>query len=202
MTRAPKLLMAAAAVAGVFVLAGCASNDSLADQYRSGDGKGYVAGDGTITEIPAPRRGEPITFSGDLETGGTADSASYLGRVVVVNFWYAGCAPCRAEAPQLEALWEEYRDQGVEFLGVNVRDQASTARAFTDAYGITYPSILDVNDGKAQLAFSGTVAPNAVPTTVVLDREGRVASRILGQLQDDSILDTLISSVLAEGPDA
>lgn len=118
-----------------------------------------------------------------------------------MNFWYAGCAPCRAEAPQLEALWEKYRDQGVGFIGVNVRDQAGTARAFSKAYGITYPSILDVNDGNAQLAFSGTVAPNAVPTTVVLDREGRVASRILGQLQDESILDTLIVSTLAEDAD-
>ncbi|MFK4729502.1 redoxin family protein [Agromyces mediolanus] len=190
-----------AAVAGALVLTGCTTNDSLAEQYRAGDGKGYVAGDGTITEIPAAERGERVTFNGELEAGGTTESSTYLGQVMVVNFWYAGCAPCRAEAPQLETLSQKYRDQGVVFLGVNVRDQAGTAMAFTDAYGITYPSILDVNDGNAQLAFSGTVAPNAVPTTVVLDREGRVASRILGQLQDESILDTLIASTLAETPD-
>ena len=102
----------------------------------------------------------------------------------------------------LEALWERYRDQGVTFIGVNVRDQAGTAKSFANTYGITYPSILDVNDGNAQLAFSGTVAPNAVPTTIVLDRKGRVASRILGQLQDISILDTLLTSTLGENPNA
>ena len=195
-------ILAATAIMVVLVVSGCTQNDSLAEQYRSGDGKGYVAGDGTITEIPAGKRGDPVTFEGELETGGTADSSAYLGQVVVVNFWYAGCAPCRAEAPMLESLWERYRDQGVTFIGVNVRDQAGTAQSFANTYGITYPSILDVNDGNAQLAFSGTVAPNAVPTTIVLDRKGRVASRILGQLQDISILDTLIASTLEENPNA
>ena len=195
-------ILAATAIMVVLVVSGCTQNDSLAEQYRSGDGKGYVAGDGTITEIPAGKRGDPVTFEGELETGGTADSSAYLGQVVVVNFWYAGCAPCRAEAPMLESLWVRYRDQGVTFIGVNVRDRASTAQSFANRYGITYPSILDVNDGNAQLAFSGTVAPNAVPTTIVLDRNGRVASRILGQLQDISILDTLIASTLEENPNA
>ena len=195
-------ILAASAIVAALAITGCASNDSVAEQYRSGDGKGYVAGDGTITEIPAEQRGDPVAFTGELDVGGTADSNAYLGQVVVVNFWYAGCAPCRAEAPMLEALWERYRDQGVTFIGVNVRDQAGTAKSFANTYGITYPSILDVNDGNAQLAFSGTVAPNAVPTTIVLDRKGRVASRILGQLQDISILDTLLTSTLGENPNA
>jgi peroxiredoxin len=80
---------------------------------------------------------------------------------------------------------------------VNVRDQAPQAAAFAKKYGITYPSIVDV-DGSAQLAFSGKVPPNAVPTTLVLDKEGRVASRILGQLQEASILSTLVGDTLAE----
>jgi len=178
-------------------MSGCAS-DPLADQYRAGSGKNYIAGDGTVTEIAAGKRGEPVAFSGQIESGDTVTSADYAGQVVVLNFWYAGCAPCRAEAPDLQGIWEKYENNGVEFVGINVRDQVGSAEAFAKAYGITYPSILDANTGAVQLAFSGTVAPNAVPTTLVLDKQGRVASRILGRIPDASILDTLIRTALDE----
>lgn len=186
---------ALALVAGA-VLAGC-TQDPLADQYRSGSNKGYISGDGTVTEIAAADRSDPIVFEGTDENGETIDSADLAGRVVVVNFWYASCAPCRAEAADLESVNAEFDGQDVSFVGVNVRDQAPQAAAFVKTYGITYPSIVDV-DGSAQLAFSGKVPPNAVPTTLVLDREGRVASRILGQLQEASILSTLVGDTLAE----
>ena len=178
------------------VLAGC-TEDPLADQYRSGSNKGYISGDGTVTEIAAADRSDPIVFSGTDENGEAIDSADLAGRVVVVNFWYASCAPCRAEAADLESVNAEFDGQDVSFVGVNVRDQAPQAAAFATTYGITYPSIVDV-DGSAQLAFSGKVPPNAVPTTLVLDRDGRVASRILGQLQEASILSTLVGDTLAE----
>lgn len=192
-----RFLPATLAVIGLLLLAGC-SSDSLAEQYRAGSGKNYIAGDGAVTEIGMESRGEPIVFSGVLEDGSTVAPDTYAGKVTVVNFWYAGCAPCRAEAPDLQALNEEFSDQDVAFLGVNVRDQTATATAFASQFGISYPSIIDVNSGETQLAFSGSVAPNAVPTTVVLDREGRVASRILGRLADQSILRTLVNDTLAE----
>jgi thiol-disulfide isomerase/thioredoxin len=195
MRRRAVTVTALALVAGA-VLAGC-TEDPLADQYRSGSNKGYISGDGTITEIAAADRTDPIVFEGTDENGEAIDSADLAGRVVVVNFWYASCAPCRAEAADLESVNAEYADQDVSFVGVNVRDQAPQAAAFAKTYGITYPSIVDV-DGSAQLAFSGKVPPNAVPTTLVLDREGRVASRILGQLQEASILSTLVGDTLAE----
>ncbi|OOB91567.1 TlpA family protein disulfide reductase [Rathayibacter sp. VKM Ac-2630] len=195
MRRRAVTATALALVAGA-VLAGC-TEDPLADQYRSGSNKGYISGDGTITEIAAADRTDPIVFEGTDENGEEIDSADLAGRVVVVNFWYASCAPCRAEAADLESVNAEYADQDVSFVGVNVRDQAPQAAAFAKTYGITYPSIVDV-DGSAQLAFSGKVPPNAVPTTLVLDREGRVASRILGQLQEASILSTLVGDTLAE----
>jgi peroxiredoxin len=198
-STARRFALAAAALGIAMALSGCTTTaDSLAEQFRQGDGKNYVAGDGTVTEIRAADRGDPVEFTGTLESGDVTSSTDYLGQVVVLNFWYAGCAPCRAEAPDLQGMWEKYQDDGVVFLGVNVRDQAGTALAFSDTYGITYPSVLDVNDGAVQLAFAGTVAPNAVPTTLVLDKQGRVASRVLGRIQDASILDTLISSTLAE----
>ena len=79
-----------------------------------------------------------------------------------------------------------------------MRDQAANAASFEEKYGVTYPSILDVDDGEVQLAFAGPVPPAAVPTTIVLDREGRVAARVLGQLKDASILEAIIDDLLDE----
>ena len=187
-------LVAVAALS--LTLTGC-SSDPLADQYREGSNKNYIAGDGSVTEITLDNRGEPITFSGTTENGDTVSSSEFLGHVLVVNFWYAGCAPCRAEAPDLESVYQETSPQGTNFLGVNVRDQAATVTTFNERFGITYPSIID-QDGQAQLAFASQVPPNAVPTTLILDAKGRVAARILGQLRDPSILSTLINDLSAE----
>lgn len=187
----------ALAAASALLLAGC-SSDPLAEQYREGTNKGYIAGDGTIAEFPADERGEPIEFAGETIEGEALDSADLAGQVTVVNFWYAGCAPCRAEAPLLQQVHEEFDGNGASFVGVNVRDQAATAASFEENYGITYPSIVDVNDGSVQYAFAGDVPPAAVPTTLVLDAEGRVAARILGQLKDASILETIVRDVIAE----
>ena len=88
--------------------------------------------------------------------------------------------------------------EGVTFIGVNILDQAPTALAFAEEFGVTYPSIMDVMSGSVRLSFAGQVAPNAVPTTLVLDADGRVASRISGLLTDPSILQGMIDDVLAE----
>ena len=189
-------VLAAGVAALALTLTGCAS-DPLAEQYREGSNKNYIAGDGSITEITLENRGDVITFSGTTETGATVSSADYLGNVLVVNFWYAGCAPCRAEAPDLEQVYQETSPQGVNFLGVNVRDQAPTIDTFNSRFGITYPSIID-QDGQVQLAFASQVPPNAVPTTLILDSQGRVAARILGQLKDPSILKTLVTDISKE----
>lgn len=177
-------------------LAGCTS-DPLAEQFRSGDSKNYIAGDGTVTEFAVAERPGYLPFTGRTESGLELDSANFAGQVVVLNWWYSACAPCRAEAPDLQALNEEFADQGVQFVGVNVRDSADTALAFDRKFGITFPSVMDAQTGSVSLAFQGVVSPQAVPTTIVLDREGRVASRILGRI-DQSILRTLIKTVVAE----
>jgi thiol-disulfide isomerase/thioredoxin len=189
--------LVALAAASALVLSGCV-NDPLAEQYREGSNKGFIAGDGSWTEVPAADRDEPIAFEGVDQNGDPVSSDDYLGEVLVVNFWYAACAPCRAEAPDLVELSGEYEGKGASFLGVNVRDQADTAISFDETFGIEYPSIIDTNDGAVKLAFSGSVPPNAVPTTLVLDAEGRIAARIVGQLRDPSILDTLIRDTIAE----
>ena len=194
-----RLLSVGAAVAvAALALTGCTANDSLANQYRSGNGQNYIAGDGTVSEYAVGNRGEPVSFSGKLQNGDTVTSKDYAGKVLVVNFWYAGCPPCRVEAPDLQSLSEKYASQGVGFLGVNLYDSVQTAASFEKDKGVTYPSVLDRDTGSVLLAFSKTVPPKATPTTLVVDKEGRVAARILGAIPDKSILDTLISDAVAE----
>ncbi|SDK58875.1 Thiol-disulfide isomerase or thioredoxin [Cryobacterium psychrotolerans] len=196
--RRPRFLTVLAAAATLSILlAGCAA-DPLAEQYREGSSKGFIAGDGSWTEIPAAKRGDAVAWSGTTENGKAVSSADYAGQVVVLNFWYASCAPCRAEAPDLQKLNQEFEGKGASFLGVNVRDRAANAIAFNDTYGITFPSVMDVEDGSMQLAFSGSIPPNAVPTTLVLDGSGRVAARILGRVSSPSILKTFIRDTIAE----
>jgi peroxiredoxin len=187
--------LVALALAGVLLLAGC-SSDPLAQQYLSGSGKGYIAGSG-VTEVAPSHRAAPVDFSGPTAEGGTFTSRSQRGKVLVVNFWYADCAPCRTEARDLEKISRQFADRPVQFIGVNTENQPVTIRTFDKSFGVTYPSIVDVNDGGVQLAFSGRIRPNATPTTLVLDREGRIASRIEGPIDaQPSTLVTLIKSAL------
>jgi thiol-disulfide isomerase/thioredoxin len=176
-------------------LTGCSLNDSLANQYRAGDNKNYIAGDGTVTEFSKENRKAAVAWSGTTVTGETISSKDLAGVVVVMNFWFAACAPCRAEAPDLVALQNENKD--VQFIGVNVRDSAVTANAFERNFKITWPSIIDSNSGSVLLAFTGIVTPQAVPTTLVIGKDGKVSARVLGKI-DKSILGTLIKTAVKE----
>lgn len=197
-TKASRMLsLAAATLAAALLVTGC-SSDPLAEQYREGSNKGYIAGDGSVMEIAASDREEPVEFSGTTESGDDVSSEDFAGDVVVVNFWYASCAPCRAEAPLLDEVYQTHENDDVDFIGVNLRDQAGTAASFNETYGVNYPSIIDVNSGSVKLAFADTVPPNSVPTTIVLDKQGRVAARILGAIEDTSILDTIVGDLLKE----
>ena len=185
------------ATALVGVLAGC-SNDPLADQYRSGDNKGYIAGDFRVVEIPASERTDPVDFTGRTEAGDAVSSAEYAGKVLVVNFWYAACGPCRAEASDLDKAYTETKGSDVAFLGVNTSDSPQAATAFADKYDIAYPSLMAAEDGDVKLAFAERTPINATPTTLVLDGEGRVAARIIGQLPDASVLTSLVRDAVGE----
>jgi thiol-disulfide isomerase/thioredoxin len=188
----------AAVVAGLaLVTVSCSSpNESLAQQYENGSEEGYISGDGSTIEIPAGDRDDAVRFKATLDTGETVSSTDFADSVYVVNFWYSSCPPCRLEAPDLAALSVEYPE--VPFLGVNVSDTAETSRTFATEFGVPYASVVDVKTAGVQLAFAGSVPPNAVPTTLVVDREGRVAARISGLVRDPSILAAMIDSVVAE----
>lgn len=190
--------MAAVAVLTSLIggLAACA-DDPLAQQYRSGDNKNYIAGDGTVTEFAKANRTEAVAWFGKTTTGEELSSEQLPGVVVVMNFWYAGCAPCRVEVPELIALAEKYKSQKVQFVGVNVRDSAATAAAFERNFKLTYPSIVDTENGSVLLAFTGVVTPQSVPTTLVIGRDGKVTARVLGRI-DQSILDSLIKTAASE----
>ena len=192
-----RLVATLAAGALLFSLSGCAAKDGLADQFKAGDNKNYIAGDGTVTEFAKENRKTPNAWEGITESGQKLSSEDLLGKVVVLNFWYAGCAPCRIEMPDLAALGKQFADQDVVVVGVNVRDTAETALAFDRAHEIDFPSVMDATNGEVILAFTGIVTPQAVPTTLVLGRDGKVNASILGRF-DKSILKALIETAANE----
>jgi thiol-disulfide isomerase/thioredoxin len=165
----------AALCAMTFVLGGCTSDSGI----ESGDGQGFVSGDGTARVLePAERQPAPDVVGTTL-TGDEVSLDDYAGEVVVLNVWGSWCAPCRAEAPALQEVYSENRKDGVSFLGINTRDQDAAAMAFEENFDITYPSLVDEN-GELLLAFRDSLPASAIPSTLVVDREGRIAARVLG----------------------
>lgn len=193
--------VSATAVVAALALVGCSSNgnDSLAKQYGNGTTQNYISGDGAVTEVAAAKRTDPVDFTAKTIDGDIVSSKDLRGKVVVLNFWYASCPPCRAEAKYLAQVDEEYQGKDVQLIGVNVRDEKGTAEAFERTFKVQYPTVLDAGSGTMQLALSGQIAPNAVPATIVLDKQGRVAARVLGAVDSASILDTLIGDELDGG---
>ena len=117
----------------------------------------------------------------------------------MLNVWASWCAPCRAEAPTLAAVSADMAPQGVQFVGLDTRDSDATARGFLDRFGIAYPNVID-RDGRLQLLFGDSLPPQAIPSTVLVDRQGRVAARALGKVSESS-LRGLIEPLVAEGSD-
>lgn len=177
-----RMLGILAAAASAPLIAACSGSgsgsDGLAEQARSGEDKGYISGSGVLTQVPPEERGEPLDLEFPLLDGTTASLADWRPKLVVINLWYAACPPCRKEAPDLEAVSAEFADDAV-FLGVNVRDQAAAAEAFIRRFEITYPNMLD-DAGEMVGLLSGVLPPQATPSTVVLDAEGRAAARVVG----------------------
>ncbi|MEV7768066.1 TlpA disulfide reductase family protein [Microbacterium sp. NPDC086615] len=191
-------ILSAAVVAVLAVSLAACTTDPLAEQYRSGDNKGYIAGDFQTQEIAPDRRGEPVDFAGTLDNGSPVSSDDFAGKVLVVNFWYATCGPCIIEAPRLEQAYQSFQGQDVAFLGINTYDQGPTALSFARDNKVSYSSALAVNDAELKLAFNDKTPLNATPTTLVLDKQGRVAARIIGELPEASILESMVRTVLEE----
>jgi peroxiredoxin len=185
----------AAALLVVGLLGACSGGDGQGSNDVSN--QGYVSSDGAIATWPVGDRKGPVALAGTDYAGEKQDVAGWLGDVVVINTWYANCPPCRAEAPDLVDLANDYEAQGVHVIGLNGTDGAGDAEAFQRKFDVPYPSI-DDSTGAGVAALQGVIPINAVPTTVVLDREGKVAARILG-IADASTLRGVVDDALAEG---
>lgn len=149
------------------------------------------------------RQGERVDapkLDGETVDGATLDTTTLKGKVVVLNVWGSWCPPCRAEAPNFAKASKDLADAGqdVAFVGINTRDNSKqNATAFEESYGITYPSLFDP-DGKLILRFpKGTLNPSAIPSTIVLDKEGKIAARTLVAVTEDQ-LRSMIDPLLAE----
>lgn len=180
-----------AATGAALLPAACAAPDPRTDTQRAAD----AAGEGTLEFIEVDDRAEPVEISGELLDETEFDLADWAGSVVVINFWGSWCAPCREEAPELVAAYESRKSEGVEFLGVDLRDERDAAEAFHDRYGIEYPSLFDPA-GETILAFAD-IPPNVVPATVILDRELRTAT-VFRKTVTQRELESFIDEVLAE----
>lgn len=183
-------------VAGALVLTGCTTGDGAVDVNNGGEFR-FEEATPAGEVIAADERARAPEFSGTLLDGGPFASTELAGEVAVVNFWGSWCAPCRVESPELQELYAEVRDSGVQFLGVNVKDASQLARAFEDDFGIEYPS-LDDPRGEVALAFRDYPA-NAIPSTVVLDRESRVAAVYTGAVRQDDLREVLDMLMAEEG---
>lgn len=186
-----RVLLAAAALALVAGTAGCTSSTSGGNADT-----GFMSGDGTVVRLAPDKRSAPVQFAGTTLEGERFDLAGHRGKVVVVNVWGSWCGPCRKEAPELQAAWEKLKGQDVQFVGIDTGAEETTpqALAFQRTFGITYPSVAD-EGGKVLLPLRGVVAPNAIPSTVVIDAQSRVAARISGPTDADTLVG-LVQDVL------
>ncbi|SDC12766.1 Peroxiredoxin [Geodermatophilus telluris] len=191
MRRAPL-----AAVAALGVLTGCSTGEGQVDVANGGQFR-FVAATPAGEVIAEAERAAAPDFRGTLLGGGDWTSAELDGQVAVLNFWGSWCPPCRVETPQFQEVYADVRDEGVAFLGLNVKEtDEQFAQAFVDSEGIEFPSLYDPA-GEVALAFRDYPA-TAIPSTIVLDREGRVAAVYTGEVAQDD-LRAVVDSLVGEG---
>lgn len=184
----------AALAAGVLALTACTGQGS------GSSGTGFVEGAGTITRVPKDERLPVPELTGESTEGERLSLADYEGQVVVLNVWGSWCGPCRAEAPNLKKVAEETADRGVQFIGINTRDlKRQMAVNFDEEFGIDYPSFFDPK-GKLMLEFpSGTLSPQGIPSTLIIDRDGGIAVRLLKPLTEEELRDALDPVIAEQG---
>ncbi len=193
-TRVRATLLTAGAVAAALTLTSCSSGGTSG----GGGNTNFVTGADGVATVEKGERADVPELSGETVDGGQVDVADFKGKVVVLNVWGSWCPPCRAEAKNLETVYRDVKDQGVEFVGINTRDaQVSLAKAFEKEFGVSYPSLYDPT-GKLMLRFKkGTLNPQAIPSTLIIDREGKIAARTLQALSEEK-LRAMLKPVLAE----
>lgn len=178
-------------VLAVLLLAGC-SAVAADEPTRTGDSEGYVGAEPSVTIVPPAER-EPAPVIEGLVLGGEGrqlSTAELAGSVVVLNVWGSWCGPCRAEAPELQQASEQTA-KVARFVGLNTRDyDQAPAVAFNRAHQITYPSIWDPT-GAILVSLSDTLPPKAIPSTMIIDRQGRMAARVVGPVTSSTLVDLI-----------
>jgi thiol-disulfide isomerase/thioredoxin len=175
----------AAALAMALFLAGCSTGADAVDVNNGGEFR-FVAATPSGEVIPVDERATAPQFSGTLLGGGAFSSEELSGDVTVLNFWGSWCGPCRVETPEFQEVCADVRDKGVQFLGLNVKETSEQfALAFVDRFGIEFPSLYDPR-GEVALAFRDYPA-TAIPSTIVLDRENRVAAVYTGEVAQEDL---------------
>ncbi|MBV7696892.1 TlpA disulfide reductase family protein [Streptomyces sp. TRM70350] len=188
------LLATSGAAIAALLLSACGSGGTSG----GGGDTNFVAGADGIDTVEKGRRTAAPDLSGKTIDGKQLDVADYKGKVVVLNVWGSWCGPCRAEAKNLETVYQDTKGQGVQFVGINTRDTSTgPALAFEKEFGVTYPSLYDPT-GKLMLRFEkGTLNPQAIPSTLVIDRDGKIAARTLQPLSEEKVRE-MLDPVLAE----
>ncbi|MFD5739008.1 TlpA family protein disulfide reductase [Streptomyces massasporeus] len=189
---------------GAALTAGLAATALLVSACGSGGTSGgggntnFVTGTDGVATVAQGKRTPAPDLSGKTIAGKTLDVADYKGKVVVLNVWGSWCNPCRAEAKYFAKVSKAYAGKGVQFVGINTRDTSTgAALAFEKDWDITYPSLYDPT-GKLLLRFKkGTLNPQAIPSTLILDRDGKVAARSLSALSEERLL-KMLKPVVAE----
>jgi thiol-disulfide isomerase/thioredoxin len=183
--------LSAAALAAVLALSGCAGGTEI---EAGGEDDRFISGDGSATVFEAGERDAAPDVTGTTFDGDKLSLSDYSGEILVLNVWASWCGPCRAEQPVLDEVHAEYGDLGVNFLGVNIKDNETAAIAYTDNKGVLYPSLYD-QPGEIPQAFRDTVPPRAIPSTLVIDPDGDIAARVIGPTtygQLTGLLDPLV----------
>jgi thiol-disulfide isomerase/thioredoxin len=182
-----RLTSIVAVLAALVALAGCTS--------RASSGTTSTSDTGTSVVFDAGRRQPAPKLTGELLDGGTFDLAQHRGEVVVVNVWASWCNPCRAEAPELVGVADATKAQRVSFVGIDIRDDRDKAKAFVERHAIGYPSLFDPA-GRSVLDFA-KVPPTATPSTLIIDRQGRIAALYTKALMREE-LEPAVRRVAAE----
>ncbi|UZJ25252.1 TlpA family protein disulfide reductase [Rhodococcus antarcticus] len=192
--------LAVGVLAAALVLSGCSSGSDAVVQ----GGSFQFVSPGGKTEIsydPPSSRGTIGTLSGPdlLDPTRSVSVDDFAGQVVVLNIWGQWCAPCRVETPELEDVYTATQASGVAFLGLNVKDpNISAPQDYVRDTGITYPSIWDPSY-RTLVALGGDFPTSTTPSTVVLDREHRVAQIFIGRVTAAQ-LRPVVERLAAESP--
>lgn len=193
-SRSRAALLSAGAAATALTLSACAGGGI----EGGGGGTGFITGSDGIATVKKGDRDTAPDLSGKTIDGDELDLSSYKGKVIVLNVWGSWCAPCRAEAPNLAKVSADLADEGVQFVGINTRDTSTRpAVAFEEQYKVDYPSLYDPT-GKLLLRFEkGSLNPQLIPSTLVIDRDGKLAARTQQALSEEK-LRRMLKPILAE----